>query len=407
MAQTTSNWNCGMLPPTHSTGRGPRTGVARLHRIAKSTRIAESKPDRRVQTGSPSPNRIAESKPDRRVQTGSPSPNRIAESKPDRRVQTGSPSPNRIAESKPDRRVQTGSPSPNRIAESKPDRRVQTGSPSPNRTTSMGHWTASMGHWTASMGHWTASMGHWTASMGHRTTSGAVSAATRPWGPPPPGSLRLFANHAHLPSCGAANAEFLRPSRPVRRLGSTSNGMGRVPFRGPPPGQLSLFATHSPPLSCGASNAESQLLSVAVCSAFGGPPPRCGHRQDLCACLAPWPSPLWRGPCHLSRAWDQLQMAYAGAASPQYLRQLAEGLLAGKLGNAMAAVIRLRLSEDSPMSTHVKAMQVALNDVARTITGSRRVDHIGIPDLMSAAKLTSINHCATVATAMEMSYPTH
>eukprot|EP00095_Tigriopus_kingsejongensis_P012762 snap_masked-scaffold30_size591359-processed-gene-4.18 protein:Tk12762 transcript:snap_masked-scaffold30_size591359-processed-gene-4.18-mRNA-1 annotation:"AGAP011128-PA" len=71
-----------------------------------------------------------------------------------------------------------------------------------------------------------------------------------------------------------------------------------------------------------------------------------------------------------------------------------------KLGHAMAAVIRPRLGEDSPMFTHVKAMQVALNDVAQTISGSRRVDDIRIQDLMSVAKLTAINHRATVATTM-------
>eukprot|EP00095_Tigriopus_kingsejongensis_P010978 snap_masked-scaffold270_size230592-processed-gene-1.17 protein:Tk10978 transcript:snap_masked-scaffold270_size230592-processed-gene-1.17-mRNA-1 annotation:"hiv tat-specific factor 1 homolog" len=86
----------------------------------------------------------------------------------------------------------------------------------------------------------------------------------------------------------------------------------------------------------------------------------------------------------------------------QYLRQMAEGLLGGKLGYAMATVIRPRIDDDSPISTHVKAKQVALNAVARTITGTRKVGHINLVDLLTNAGMTSINHRATMATAMEM-----
>eukprot|EP00095_Tigriopus_kingsejongensis_P011831 maker-scaffold412_size179788-snap-gene-0.19 protein:Tk11831 transcript:maker-scaffold412_size179788-snap-gene-0.19-mRNA-1 annotation:"reverse transcriptase-like protein" len=83
-----------------------------------------------------------------------------------------------------------------------------------------------------------------------------------------------------------------------------------------------------------------------------------------------------------------------------HLRQLAEGLVGGKLGHAIAAFIRPRTEEDSPTSNHVKDIQIALNDVARAILGARRADRIKITDLLMAANIASINHRATFATAI-------
>ncbi|QQP50010.1 Hypothetical protein FKW44_010860, partial [Caligus rogercresseyi] len=38
-----------------------------------------------------------------------------------------------------------------------------------------------------------------------------------------------------------------------------------------------------------------------------------------------------------------------------------------------------------------RAVQVAINDVARSITGCRRRDHIRIEDLLRTAKIPSLN----------------
>jgi hypothetical protein len=86
-----------------------------------------------------------------------------------------------------------------------------------------------------------------------------------------------------------------------------------------------------------------------------------------------------------------------------YLRQLAMGLVNGKILHAMAAVTVPRLDTDSDAvpSTQYKAVQVAVNDVARTLTGTRRTDHKRVVDLLHQARLPSVNELAVVATATE------
>eukprot|EP00095_Tigriopus_kingsejongensis_P001523 maker-scaffold220_size252247-snap-gene-1.24 protein:Tk01523 transcript:maker-scaffold220_size252247-snap-gene-1.24-mRNA-1 annotation:"conserved hypothetical protein" len=70
----------------------------------------------------------------------------------------------------------------------------------------------------------------------------------------------------------------------------------------------------------------------------------------------------------------------------KYLRQLARGLFIGTVGYAVAAAVPPRLNdwEASPSSAH-KAVQVALNDLARTTTGKSRQDHVQIADLLHLA----------------------
>jgi hypothetical protein len=85
-----------------------------------------------------------------------------------------------------------------------------------------------------------------------------------------------------------------------------------------------------------------------------------------------------------------------------YLQQLARGLLIGKVGYAIAAVVAPRLEGDmaQPTASHM-AVQVAINDAARSITGKKRTDHIRIPDLLHHAGLPSVNALAIHALAME------
>ncbi|QQP42467.1 Hypothetical protein FKW44_017150, partial [Caligus rogercresseyi] len=47
------------------------------------------------------------------------------------------------------------------------------------------------------------------------------------------------------------------------------------------------------------------------------------------------------------------------------------------------------------------AVQVAINDVARSIAGCRRRDHIRIEDLLSIAKIPSLNEITVMAVAVE------
>lgn len=86
----------------------------------------------------------------------------------------------------------------------------------------------------------------------------------------------------------------------------------------------------------------------------------------------------------------------------RYLRQLATGLVQGKISHALPAVTtpRLDTAAGAPNESY-KAVQRSLNDVARTITGTRRQEHVRIEDLLEAARIPSVNAMATSATAIE------
>jgi hypothetical protein len=86
----------------------------------------------------------------------------------------------------------------------------------------------------------------------------------------------------------------------------------------------------------------------------------------------------------------------------EYLRQLAYGLVIGKLLHALAAVARPRLEQEDKAAVVWSRIQVALNDVARSITGTRRRDHIRIEDLLSKAGLKSTNRMVVKAIAAEI-----
>jgi 23S rRNA U2552 (ribose-2'-O)-methylase RlmE/FtsJ len=85
----------------------------------------------------------------------------------------------------------------------------------------------------------------------------------------------------------------------------------------------------------------------------------------------------------------------------EYLRQLAYGLVIGKLSHALAALPRQRLEREDNASVVWSKIQVALNDVARSITGTRRRDHVRIEDLLSQAGLESSNRMVVKAIAAE------
>ena len=85
-----------------------------------------------------------------------------------------------------------------------------------------------------------------------------------------------------------------------------------------------------------------------------------------------------------------------------YLRLLAQGLTYGKVSYAAAATLAPRLPGDSsPPSEASKTIQIALNDVARTLTGHKRSDHIPVSTLLHSAQLPSLNEVAVKALAIE------
>jgi hypothetical protein len=82
------------------------------------------------------------------------------------------------------------------------------------------------------------------------------------------------------------------------------------------------------------------------------------------------------------------------------LRQIATGLVEGKIGHALAAVAALRLACERA-SGYMASLQVALNDVARTITGGDRSDRTRVVTLLERAKLPSVNRMVVSTIGME------
>jgi hypothetical protein len=73
----------------------------------------------------------------------------------------------------------------------------------------------------------------------------------------------------------------------------------------------------------------------------------------------------------------------------------------GKLAHCLPVMARPRLpGSTGPIPEALASVQVAINDVARSVVGHRREDHIPIEDLLEAAKFLSLNQQVVQATAM-------
>jgi hypothetical protein len=112
---------------------------------------------------------------------------------------------------------------------------------------------------------------------------------------------------------------------------------------------------------------------------------RTPHVRLLLAAVRQWASVVARLANHLPRG--------------TYLRQLSYGLVMGKFAPALAAVARPRLDNEDNASVIWSKIQVAFNDVARSITGVRRPDHVPIPDLLNLAGIESANRMVVKAIA--------
>jgi hypothetical protein len=76
----------------------------------------------------------------------------------------------------------------------------------------------------------------------------------------------------------------------------------------------------------------------------------------------------------------------------QLLRQLGSGLLMGKIAHCLLVVVRPRFPGSTAATPEsLYQVQVAVNDVARSVVGCRREDHVAIGDLLEAAKFLSLN----------------
>jgi hypothetical protein len=73
----------------------------------------------------------------------------------------------------------------------------------------------------------------------------------------------------------------------------------------------------------------------------------------------------------------------------------------GKLAHCLPVVAQPRLPGSTrPIPEALAGIQVAINDVARSIGGYRREDHIPVEDLLEAAKFMLLNQLVVRATDM-------
>jgi hypothetical protein len=84
-----------------------------------------------------------------------------------------------------------------------------------------------------------------------------------------------------------------------------------------------------------------------------------------------------------------------------YLRQLSYRLVMGKFAHALAAVARPRLDSEQNASVIWSKIQVAFNNVARSITGVRRRAHVNNTDLIDLAGIKSPNRMVVKAVAVK------
>jgi hypothetical protein len=111
------------------------------------------------------------------------------------------------------------------------------------------------------------------------------------------------------------------------------------------------------------------------------------HIKSLITAVRQWASFVARLANHLPRG--------------TYLRQLSYGLVMGKLSHALAAVERPRLEHEDNASVAWSRIQVAFNDVARSITGARRRDHVTIQDLLDLSGIKCAKRMVVKAIAAE------
>jgi hypothetical protein len=82
------------------------------------------------------------------------------------------------------------------------------------------------------------------------------------------------------------------------------------------------------------------------------------------------------------------------------LRQLASGLVFGKLNHALGAVAAPRLHPNTPTNGRMASVQVAVNDVARSVIGGKRSDRVAVLELNARAQFPLVNELVMKTVAM-------
>ncbi len=84
-----------------------------------------------------------------------------------------------------------------------------------------------------------------------------------------------------------------------------------------------------------------------------------------------------------------------------YVTKIARTLVLGKTGYGVAATVPPRFRESDPVCPAVSALQVAINDVARSAIGAKRKDRVPVATLLCKSKLPSLNRLTVRSMALE------
>ncbi len=81
--------------------------------------------------------------------------------------------------------------------------------------------------------------------------------------------------------------------------------------------------------------------------------------------------------------------------------KVARALVIGKSGYGVAATIPPRLKESDPLCSAVNTLQIAINDIARSVTGTTRKDKLQVTELLQRSALPSLNKLTVRNVALE------
>ena len=86
------------------------------------------------------------------------------------------------------------------------------------------------------------------------------------------------------------------------------------------------------------------------------------------------------------------------------LTMIADGLMMSKIRYCFSVygVEWLRLNENDPRTNMLSSLQKIQNSALRIITGSKRVDHVRVTDMLKATNFLSVNQVIAYSTLMEM-----
>ena len=94
-------------------------------------------------------------------------------------------------------------------------------------------------------------------------------------------------------------------------------------------------------------------------------------------------------------------MALSAHLPPNVVSLVSRALATGKLGYAVAATLPPRLTSLDPLTSDCRALQVAMNDVARATLGISRSNQLSVEKLLRKTSLPSINRLTVRSIAME------